>query len=898
MTKYLLILFLLAIVFACNHNTASKKKFLKIQSINIDSFLIINNTDSNKIKRIVAINHLISSCELDSLSMAKLYLNIFLNDTFNTIKRYNILNYCIDNEKKFATSPEGRKILAEHYAKRVYKWKQENKFNFVIEDCEKFKLYTNAQTDSQYKFEVLIELGNTYERMGDTKNALINLENALGFAKKINNHTLILYASTSLSNSFGNNNEIAKAIEVLNEATKYKNISDNDKDYLMMCRVNFMDNDNIKIKAVENLIKNTKNNYAKFYCLLILTDYYYDQSNYKKAISFALEATKVPEQEKRMIAKRYFAIGNYYRQLNKIDSASYYYNIGLKLVVPVKIENENVVPIYDSINTENTIFDICMEKSDLILNKKTSSIPELKSAIILLLSAQQVAKLIRKQLVFDESKYKWGVDLKTVSEILLKCYYQLYIKTKDQQYAKLAFMVAEDNKATALLDYTEHNILAYQQSDTNYAKYIELRKQLNDVEIQIKETNTEQEKENLQMEYNDLVIQLGMYKSLSNTSLMIIEKEKTYEDINKYLQKNNCNALSYFVGEEKVYFLLINSANHQIQFTQCDTTIKDSVQALCNLQNQENIYSAQKNRFVPLSNYVFRTIFGNIVSLDKNKTTIVLTDGVLNNLAFDALITDTNKINSFLIKQNKMSFAYSIKSLINQQQRTYSNQKSILISAPFTQTKIRNLPPLQSSNLEVNNLAKQYATQSFTNTTATFTNFKNGLANNNYIHIASHATAGETPKLEFYDSSVYVNSIYQIPMTQSLAYLNTCQSGSGINYYSEGNLSLGRAFYSNGVHNIVLTLWNMNDASTAMISNLFYKNIQQTNNSITALHEAKLNYLENQPMDKQAPYYWASLQHVGDGGMGQQGALGNWWKWMLGSLVIGGCVWWWRKRRG
>ena len=125
-----------------------------------------------------------------------------------------------------------------------------------------------------------------------------------------------------------------------------------------------------------------------------------------------------------------------------------------------------------------------------------------------------------------------------------------------------------------------------------------------------------------------------------------------------------------------------------------------------------------------------------------------------------------------------------------------------------------------------------------------------------------------------------------MPMQQSLAYVNTCQSGSGINYYSEGNLSLGRSFYSNGVHNIVLTLWNMNDASTATISNLFYKNLQKSNNSITALHTAKLNYLSTQPLDKQAPYYWASLQHVGDGVLNKPSAY-TWWKWLLGMALLG-----------
>jgi CHAT domain-containing protein len=123
-------------------------------------------------------------------------------------------------------------------------------------------------------------------------------------------------------------------------------------------------------------------------------------------------------------------------------------------------------------------------------------------------------------------------------------------------------------------------------------------------------------------------------------------------------------------------------------------------------------------------------------------------------------------------------------------------------------------------------------------------------------------------------------------MQQSFAYLNTCQSGSGVNYYSEGNLSLGRAFYSNGVHNVALTFWNMNDASSSELSTLFYKNLKENNNSIDAMHEAKLAYLKSQPMDKQAPYYWASVQHIGDGIIDEKKSK-LWYYVVAGLLLLG-----------
>ena len=346
-----------------------------------------------------------------------------------------------------------------------------------------------------------------------------------------------------------------------------------------------------------------------------------------------------------------------------------------------------------------------------------------------------------------------------------------------------------------------------------------------------------------------------------------------------------------------VYSFYVNPVKNELHFTQCDTSILDSVKQLCILQQQQNVLNVNTKKFVGLSNAIYQRLFHAVVKQNETKSMIVLAEGMLSNLAMDALITDTNKINSFLVKQYSISYAYSLRSLITQQKRDFSKQSSVLITAPFTKNSIRKLPSLQNSGLEANQISTYFETNSLCNHIATFTNFKNALAKNNVIHIASHASANETPRIEFYDSSIAVNSIYQLPMNQQLAYLNTCQSGLGANYYGEGNLSLGRAFYSNGIHNIILTLWNMNDVSSSNISNLFYKHLKESNNSITALHEAKLDYLSHVPLDQQSPYYWASLQHIGDGKMTDQHDWANWVKWFLISLLTGTSLYFLFKKR-
>jgi CHAT domain-containing protein len=875
------------ICIACNQNKNNGQNFQVIHTDSIANALKNNAVSVNELQ---SIQNLIDQNSIDTLSIAKLELALY-NQNKTTEKK---LFHIVELEKAIKKTTVGKEILATCYYHLASNNKEIYDYTKKIEYCEKYQLYANSKLDSLYKISILSNLGESYLRLGDKKKCKASLQAALYLAKATGNNKEQAYCLSALFNMYARYNEIQSAKKCIVQALQIPLQSKSDIDFMTMQKYNVEETSKEKINGVNKLLKATKVNSVKFYCNNILGDIYYEKNDKQVAIEYYLQAALTLGQEPRMIAKRYQAIGEIFLEKNEIDSANVYLDKGMNYVAKTTQKNGFIFPTFEKLIAENTIFDIAVQKAKL---QKIDPKGNIYNEIQYLLAAKKVAELLRKSLVFNESKYEWGIDLKTVSEQLLACYYQLYKSTKDKKYAKMAFMIVDENKANSLQDETEQNILANQNNDTNYAKYIELRKQLNDIEIQIENASTQAQKEKLEITSNNITAQLGVYKSLSNTSSNKQQDEYTFEKVNEYLASNSYNVISYFIGDKNLYILAMQPGKNEIYFKQCDTLIKDSIQTLCTMQCDENIYSTQKNRFIHLSNYVYRAIFENIIIDDKQNKLIILPDAVLNNLAFDALLTDSTKLNSFLIKNQTISYAYSIRSLISQQQRDFCNNHNLLAIAPFTNNAIRNLPKLQSSLAEINNMKEQFTSQIFTNNTATFFNFQRQLLGNQYIHIASHATAGETPCLQFYDSAVFVNSIYQIPMNQSLAYLNTCQSGSGINYYSEGNLSLGRAFYSNGVHNIVLTLWNMNDASTATISNLFYTNIHESNNSITALHKAKLKYLESQPIDKQAPYYWASLQHIGDGDLGDDG-LSDWWKWACGACLIVIGAWWCASKRG
>jgi tetratricopeptide (TPR) repeat protein/CHAT domain-containing protein len=79
-----------------------------------------------------------------------------------------------------------------------------------------------------------------------------------------------------------------------------------------------------------------------------------------------------------------------------------------------------------------------------------------------------------------------------------------------------------------------------------------------------------------------------------------------------------------------------------------------------------------------------------------------------------------------------------------------------------------------------------------------------------------------------------------------LVVLSACQTGLGKDINLEGVMGLRRAFQASGAKTLVVSLWNVNDAATAVLMDEFYANLWQKKKSkLQALHEAQLTVLRN-----------------------------------------------------
>ena len=131
-----------------------------------------------------------------------------------------------------------------------------------------------------------------------------------------------------------------------------------------------------------------------------------------------------------------------------------------------------------------------------------------------------------------------------------------------------------------------------------------------------------------------------------------------------------------------------------------------------------------------------------------------------------------------------------------------------------------------------------------------------------YIHIAAHGYFHqENPmfsSIRLGDSAVTLTDLYQLKLSAELVALSGC--GTGLNVVVGGDELLGlvRGLLQAGAHSMLVSLWDVHDASTTEFMGLFYKNLASMT-KCQALRVAALAIRKN----RVHPYYWAPFVLVG-----------------------------------
>ena len=95
-----------------------------------------------------------------------------------------------------------------------------------------------------------------------------------------------------------------------------------------------------------------------------------------------------------------------------------------------------------------------------------------------------------------------------------------------------------------------------------------------------------------------------------------------------------------------------------------------------------------------------------------------------------------------------------------------------------------------------------------------------------------------------------------------LVVLSACETGLGTVKNGEGVYGLQRAFRQAGAKTVLMSLWNVNDNSTTLLMEYFFKSWLGSKSKREALKEAQLRLRENPKYNH--PYFWAPFVIIGE----------------------------------
>jgi len=131
------------------------------------------------------------------------------------------------------------------------------------------------------------------------------------------------------------------------------------------------------------------------------------------------------------------------------------------------------------------------------------------------------------------------------------------------------------------------------------------------------------------------------------------------------------------------------------------------------------------------------------------------------------------------------------------------------------------------------------------------------------LHIAAHGIfRPDNPmfsSIKLGDTWLNLFDIFNLQLGAELTVLSSCETGMSAVWEGDELLGLARGFLYAGTPSLVVSLWTVNDRSTAKLMRSFYEGLQGGLSKSRALQEAIITVKAEFPH----PYYWAPFVLMG-----------------------------------
>ena len=365
------------------------------------------------------------------------------------------------------------------------------------------------------------------------------------------------------------------------------------------------------------------------------------------------------------------------------------------------------------------------------------------------------------------------------------------------------------------------------------------------------------------------------------------EKDISIESLQSVLDKRSA-ILEYFLSDSILYVFVLKKQSIDNLSIKLNFPVIDEV-----IKFRESLQNIDINNYISSASSLYKILIKPVEQkISNTKNLIIIPDGILYYLPFEALLSEKVKIKEdinysglpYLVKKFNISYLFST-SFLQPRTETRKNSYSFAGFAPVFSDKnnglikkIKNDSTIAQLKraIEINNKKYSELPETKNEVEGILALFKknnlsgidfisenakeevlksDSMKNYYFIHIATHGFINEEkPKLSgiiFTDQNnspgqdgiLYPDEIYNLNLNADLVVLSACESGLGKVIKGEGIIGLTRGFIYAGAKNIVVSLWQVADKSTSELMIEFYKEILSGKNFSTALREAKLKLI-------------------------------------------------------
>lgn len=694
------------------------------------------------------------------------------------------------------------------------------------------KVYPDAQ---KQKFAAILNLSNVYQGSGKISMAIELLENTLKGENLSNLQKGILW------NNLGNNyllssTENLMRPEILKKAEKTFEAS-----------IKYLEKEKGQSETLSNSYRNLASMNRQWQRFDLADSYM------QKAEKLFLET---PNQQPRKLAKLYYEKALLLFDERKYDESSNEITRIFKTLIP-NYNSKNILPNQNQLYAETVLADALDLQAELLKFKQP------KKALQAFELSFYIEDLLMNSLVYENSKILMQLRSRNRTEKCISIYDELFKKESKMQYLEEAFQLSERTKSGILQRYRSN----FKNASTEEKQLLQELQNLNNAILK------EQQKgnsanisriNNFIKKQNEFMISL---KKVQFKSADYVPEKCDLKGLFSKLAKDQAVMVYYFMGFENQYFFTLQ--NNTISLNRLNTTHTSipKVVQFVDYFNDANAITNDISGYNKCGKQVF-----DILKLPNNsiyQNLIIVPDGILNFLPFEALITQESNTTNFA----KMHYLLNdFKIAYNTSANIYLNSKPVLKS---DKTVLGIFPVFEKSSFELRYSKKELASirnnfkgKYLENADATFNNFRNNASNYSILHLSTHASSGdiETPaSIKFYDQEILYSELYNLHINPDLVVLSACETGIGKLYKAEGAMSVARGFQFAGAQNLMFSLWKVNDFTTSVFMTDFYKNVKNNVSYFEANTNAKREYLNDKsiPNAKKSPYYWSSFVYYG-----------------------------------